>query len=285
MKFFAPTTVTEAVALLAEHEDARCISGGATLVAMMNADLVEVPALVSLRGISELRGIANAGQALRIGAMTTHKAIALDRRLVGGWRVVGHAAAQIAHPGVRTMGTIGGSISHADPAADYPSALVAADARVEITGGDGAREVAARDFFIDYYTTDVDEGELVTAVILPPAPDGAVGVHRKFARADGDFATASISLVLALSGDVCSHLRMAVGGCGATPVNLPEAEQLLVGQTLAKERVAKAGALLAAACDPIDDVRGSAEYRLLLVPRLLQQALDSAVAQIEAGAA
>jgi len=285
MKFFEPDTVDEAVALLNEHEEARCISGGATLVAMMNADLVDMPALVSLRRITELAGIKPDNNGLRIGGMTTHNTIANDPQLAGGWSVLRRAAGQIAHPGVRTMGTIGGSISHADPAADYLGALVAADARVEIAGADGLRQVPATDFFVDYYTTDAEDGELVTAVLLPAAPAGAVGIHRKFVRADGDFATVSISLVLALSGDVCNHLRIAVGGCGATPINVPEAEQLLVGQPLDKQRIAEAGKLLSAACDPIDDVRGSAEYRLLLVPRLLQQALDMATDEINAGAA
>ncbi|GAB4179518.1 MAG: glyceraldehyde dehydrogenase subunit beta [Wenzhouxiangellaceae bacterium] len=285
MKFFSPTHIEEAVSLLAGNPGARCISGGATLVAMMNAELVEVPALVSLRKISRLRGISHDGQMLRIGAMTTHRAVARATELAAGWSGVRRAASQIAHPGVRTMGTIGGSISHADPAADYPAALVAADAIVEIAGPDGRRQVRAEDFFLDYYTTSLAEGELVTAVLLPPAPPGAVGVHRKLARTDGDFATASVSLVLALQGEICSHVRIAVGGCGATPVRVAAAEALLIGQPLSADRVHQAGELLAAACDPIDDVRGSAAYRLALVPRLLRQAINWAAAEATAGGA
>ncbi len=285
MNFFSPPNIEAAVSLLASNPGARCISGGATLVAMMNAELVEVPALVSLRKISGLRGISLDGQMLRIGAMTTHQAVAQAHELTAGWAGVRRAAGQIAHPGIRTMGTIGGSISHADPAADYPAALIAADAIVEIAGVSGRRHVKADDFFIDYYTTAIAEGELVTAVLLPPAPVGAVGVHRKFARADGDFATASVSLVLALAGHRCSYVRIAIGGCGSTPVRVAGAEQLLVGEPLEADRVAKAGELLAAACDPIDDVRGSAAYRLSLVPRLLWQAIDRAAAEATAGGA
>ena len=284
MKFFEPTTISEAVSLLGEHPDARCISGGATLVAMMNADLVDVPALVSLRRIPDLAGVVQDEVGVRIGAMTTHHAVANAETLVGGLSVVRRAAGQIAHPGVRQMGTMGGSISHADPAADYPGALVAADATIEIAGSSGARQVKAREFFLDYFTTAVEEGELVSAVLLPTPPDSATGVHRKFARVDGDFATVSISLVLALHEGICSHVRIAVGGCSAAPVYVAEAEQILLGSALGEDVIAKAGALLADECDPIDDVRGSAEYRLMLVPRLLREALETAVTELGAGA-
>ena len=136
MEFHGPSTVDEAVSLLAADEDARCLAGGATLVAMMNADLVMPSALVSLRHIEALRGIAaDSGGGLRIGAMATHREVAGAAGLDGAHALISETARVIGHPAIRNMGTIGGSIGHGDPQADYPGALVALDAAVELRGG------------------------------------------------------------------------------------------------------------------------------------------------------
>ena len=283
MKFHEPATVDEAVSLLAD-EDARCLAGGATLVAMMNAQLVEPSALVSLRRIDALKAIERAGDGtVTIGAMTTHKRIAAAEQLSGGQTVVRAAAGVIGHPAIRNMGTIGGSISHGDAAADYPAALVAADATVSIAGSGGSRDVPASDFFVDFLETSVEPGELVTAVRIPPAPDGAVGVYEKFARVEGDFATVSVAVVLSLQGGTCEHIRIALGGCGPVPIRSEQAEERLSGTALADADIAQACEALTAACDPVDDFRGSAEYRLMLVPVLVGRAIESARSRLEDG--
>lgn len=147
MKYYQPVTISEAVRILSQEEDARCIAGGATLVAMMNADLLTPSALIGLKHISGLAGISKTDEGLRIGAMTTHASIAGSELFTGGMAVISDAARQIAHPPVRNMGTIGGSISHADPAADFPSALLAAGASIEVEGTEGQQKIAADDFF------------------------------------------------------------------------------------------------------------------------------------------
>ena len=277
MLFFRPARIAEAVALLAEHEEARCLAGGATLVAMMNAGLVTPAALISLSGIPELAGIiAGEDGGLRIGAMTRHNETAGSPLFRAGQQVVPAAAARIANQVVRNMGTMGGSISFADPAADYLPALVAADATVEIVGPQGQRLVPIAEFVTDWYTTQVQPGELVTAILVPPAPAGSIGIYEKLDRVAGDFAIASVALVLAIDGGVCCAARIAVGGCGPAPVRLAEAEAGLVGGTLSDAAIAAAGALLAAACDPVDDVRASATYRRAVVPRLLAKTIDRA---------
>jgi carbon-monoxide dehydrogenase medium subunit len=275
--YHRPATVEEAVAALAAIEGARCLAGGATLVAMMNARLAEPPALVSLAGIAELSGIApEAGGGLRIGAMTRHRDTAADARLSGTLAVLRNAARQIANPPVRNMGTIGGSIAFADPAADYPPALVATAAEIEIAGPSGRRRLPAEDFFRGWYETALAPGELVVAVHLPPARPGA-GIYRKFARVAGDFAIASVALAAAREGGV----RVAVGGCGPKPIHLAEADALLARGLGDPEAARAAGERLAAAADPVDDTRATAAYRRLLVPRLVADVAAEAKALLE----
>ena len=279
--YHRPATVDEAARLLAGTEGARCLAGGATLVAMMNASLAEPKAIVSLSGIAELRGIAPApGGGVRIGAMTRHRETAEETSLTGTLAVLRHAARQIANPVVRNMGTIGGSIAFADPAADYPPALVAAGAGVEIAGPAGRRLVTAAEFFVGWYETALRPGELVTAVILPPARPG-VGLYTKFARVTGDFAVASVALSVANEAGR-RNARAAIGGCGPKPVRLDAADALLSSRFGDAGAAAEAGRLLAAACDPVDDVRGSAEYRRLIVPRLVAQTVADALKAMEA---
>jgi aerobic carbon-monoxide dehydrogenase medium subunit len=277
-----PTSVKEAASLLADG-DGRCLAGGATLVAMMNARLVAPGRLVSLAGIEELRGITPTPDGgLRIGAMTRHAETAGDPRLSGSAAVIRRAAEQIANPVVRNMGTIGGSIAFADPAADYPPALVATGAVIEIAGSDGRRRVKAEDFFVDWYVTALEPGEIVTAVFVPPAPKNSYGGYYKLARVSGDFAIASVALCLAAGAGRITAFRLAVGGCGPKPVRSAEAEGALVGTPLAELDTGELGAVVAAAADPVDDVRASAAYRRLVVPRLIRQAMTEAVASLGA---
>src|SRR6201985_2829472 len=150
MKYLEPETVDEALAALASAEDARCLAGGATLVAMLNAELVDPTLLVGLRKIQTLRGINPTANGIRIGAMTTHNEIAADDRFVGATALLRSAAGQIAHDAIRYVGTIGGSIAHADPSADWPAAITAADATIEIASSSGTRSVSVDEFFLGY---------------------------------------------------------------------------------------------------------------------------------------
>jgi len=273
--FFRPKTVDEAVALLAQDPDAKPMAGGATLVAMLNARVIEPAALVSLANIAEIQGISVLPDGrVRIGAFTRHRDTAASPLLTGTCAVVKHAASQIANATVRNMGTIGGSIAFADPGLDYPPALVAANAEVEIAGAYGRRSITARDFFVDWYTTALEPGEMVTAVLLPAPEAGAHGVYIKHARVAGDYATASVAACLTKDGSV----RVAVGGCGPTPLSSDEANAILSADR-SDASVAQAGALLEALADPLDDVRGSADYRRILIPRLLRRAVHSVEGQ------
>jgi aerobic carbon-monoxide dehydrogenase medium subunit len=272
---FRPQTLPEALNLLATLPDARPLSGGATLVAMMNAGLVAPAALVSLTRIPELCGIrvSPAGD-ITIGAATRHGDIADERRLSGTASVLAHAAAQIASTAVRNMGTIGGAIAHADPGLDFPPAVVALAAAIEVASSAGRRLIPAREFFLDWYTTALDAGEIVCAVHIPK-PKPGVGIYLKHARVAGDFAIASVALALAHDGEV----HTAIGGCGPAPLSSPDADAVL-SSGLSASAIARAGEILAALANPVDDVRASADYRKTLIPRLLARALDDAAAAL-----
>jgi carbon-monoxide dehydrogenase medium subunit len=240
---------------------------------MINAGLVAPPALVSLTRIEELRGvnILENGD-IFIGAAVKHNAIATDGRLTGTAGVVSHAASQIAGTTVRNMGTIGGALSHADPGLDFPPALCAVDAIVEVASKDRRRKVPVREFFIDWFTTALEPGEIVVGVKIPKPVPG-VGLYLKHARVSGDFAIASVALSVAADGQV----RVAIGGCGPKPITSGDADAILSSE---KSRVAigRAGDILTALSNPLDDVRGSAAYRRLLIPRMLQRAIEDAAA-------
>ena len=258
-------------------DSARVLSGGATLIAMMNADLVQAQALISLAGIEELNEFRlREDGSVRIGAMRRHRQTAFESDLRAGQRVISSAAAQIANGPVRNMGTIGGSIAFADPAADYPPALVAANARFEIAGAQGRRELDAEDFFLGWYETALEAGEIVTAVIVPAAHPDSTGHYKKLCRVAGDFAIASVAICLTRRKETVETVRIAVGSCGPGPVRVAAADELLSGSDLNDSVIAEAAALIVAALDPVDDARASAAYRARVVPGLLRQALQEA---------
>jgi len=265
---FRPCTLDEALDILAGTSDARPISGGASLVAMMNAGLVEPAALVSLTRIPELSGVRRtADGGILVGAATRHSAIAADKIFDGTAVVLAHAASQIAGVAVRNMGTIGGAIAHADPGLDFPPALFAVDARVQLAAKSGRRTLPIRDFFVDWYATALEPGEIVISFEIPK-PKPGTGFYLKHARVAGDFAIVSIALALADDGAA----RVAVGGCGPSPLASTEADEML-SSGLSANTVRRAGELLMVLANPVDDVRGTAEHRKLLIPRMLARAV------------
>jgi len=281
--FHEPTSLDEVVALLGADADARCLAGGQTLVAMMNAELIAPSALISLASVRELSGIDFLGDGVvRIGAMTTHADVAACGNLKGWNTVVREAAAQIAHPAIRNFGTIGGAVAHGDPAADYPAALVAADARIHVLGANGSRNLSAVDLFVDFLTTSLVPGELITGIELETTSPQSGGTYLKFARVDGDYATVSVAVALAGDDKGCHRARIAVGACGSIPIRSDDADAALVDGGLEDAAVDRAGRLLAEASDPLSDVRGSAEYKRMLIPRLVKRAVGKAAARMEA---
>jgi carbon-monoxide dehydrogenase medium subunit len=282
MRFEEPRTLQAAIAALSA-EGARCIAGGQSLVAMMNAGLLTPPVLVSLRGVPGLDAVeARPDGGLRLGAMVRHADVARLVPRSGGAAILVEAARRIGHPAIRNQGTIGGSLAHADPAADYPTAAVCSEAVLHLAGPAGARSVPAADFFQGWYETACGPGEIVTAIEVPPGPPGAGAHYEKLMIVDGDFAVVSVAAMLAMEGGACRAIRLALGAVGPVPLRLPEAEAALTGTALDPPAIARAGSLLAEAADPVDDSRGSAAFRRRLIPRLLARAVAEARAKAEA---
>lgn len=276
MEFFSPTSLAEALELLTA-DDARALAGGQSLMAVMNLELAAPARLVSLRRIDALHGIATqVDGTVRIGAMTTHAALAAWHLDAAGPDLVAQAARVVAYPAVRNFGTIGGAVAHADPAGDYPAALVAAEARIEIASPSGRREVAAMDFFRGTFATAARAGELVTAILVPPGPAGAHARYEKLSIVAGDFAVATVAAMIVTHAGRCTFARLAIGGCDVRPVRNITAEQLLEDRPLDDASIAAAGAALATACDPPSDQRASAAYRRRVVPELVRRAVSAA---------
>jgi len=208
--------------------------------------------------------------------MTRHDAVANSDVVRERIPALAYLAEAIGDPQVRNMGTMGGSCAFFDPAADYPPALVTADARFVLRSSEGHRTVSADDFFVDWYETALNEGELIESVVIPPAPSGSIGSYTKLARVSGDFAIASVALVMAMEKEVCSYLAVAVGACGPKPARSREGEADIIGGRLDNAAIARLTDALDALLDPVDDVRASAEYRRRVAPRMVRQAIHKA---------
>jgi carbon-monoxide dehydrogenase medium subunit len=267
LDYFAPETLADACRAL-DSEGAQCLAGGQSLVAMMNVGLATPERIVSLRRVPELRGIdVESDGALRIGAMTTHAELAALSAGAPGARLLAQTARVVAYPAVRTLGTIGGSIALADPAADYPVALVAIDAIVEIASTTGTRRISARKFFRGMFDTALVRGEIVTAIHIPSGPANAGTAYEKLSLVAGDFAIVSAAAI------VGNGVRVAVGGCAMKPI-------LLAGLDASADAFVTAARELASQSDPPSDHRASAAYRRRVAPEIVRRALRAAAASV-----
>ena len=229
-----PRTVDEAVSLLQEHEgDAKILAGGQSLVPLLNMRLARPGIIVDIGKLAGLDYIRDDGDALAIGAVTSQRSIERSP-LVHEQQPLLHAATRyIAHPQIRNRGTFGGSIAHADPAAEYPALAIALDMQMKAAGPNGERVIAAADFFVTYLTTVLEPSEMLTEIRVPKLPDNSGWSIQEFSRRRGDFALAGAIVTLTLAGGgSCSDVRIALFGAGATPLRAREAEQLRTGLEL-----------------------------------------------------
>jgi carbon-monoxide dehydrogenase medium subunit len=268
----------EAVARLAElGEDAKVLAGGQSLVPMMNFRIVRPAALVDINRVPGLDHVERDGDTLRVGALTRHVEIErLDGETARGYEILARAARWVGHFPIRAQGTFGGSIAHADPAAEWCMLAVAFDAEIVISGPAGPRIVAAADFFLGFMSTALEPEELVTEVRFPrPWARAAI---QEFARRHGDFAVVAVVAAVEADNDRCSEARIVLGGVDELPVRAREAERVLVGGELCESAFAEAAAAAAAEIDPVGDIHGSAQYRRRLAEVLVRRTLKEAVA-------
>jgi carbon-monoxide dehydrogenase medium subunit len=262
VEFRRAETVAEACALLADSEDARLVSGGTALTILMRQGLVRPDLLVGVSRIERLLRIdANAG-ALHLGAAVRMREAERHPAIVARWPVLAETLRLVATPRIRNMATLGGGLAHADPAQDPPVTLAALGARVLIAAPDSERAVNAADFFVDYYETVLQRGEMVVGVDVPALPTGAGAVFLKYTpRSVEDYATVSACAIVQLDADgVCRQARLVLGAVGTTPI-VVDVAPALSGQHVTEDNARAAAELARAAVDPLDDVRGSAAYK------------------------
>jgi carbon-monoxide dehydrogenase medium subunit len=274
--YLEPETLEEALALLAEDvADTHLLAGGTSLVILMKQDLVRPARVIGLRRIAELRGIGAESGLLRLGALATHGAIARSAAVRGHAPALAATFAAVATVRIREQATVGGNLAHADPAQDPPVTLLALDAQVVVRSKSRARTIPLDAFFVDVFETALEPDELLTAVELPRLPDGARATYKKFLpNTQDDYATVSVAAVVATDGQgVCTHARIALGGAAPIPLRAREAERALLGRRLEDAAITEAAALAASAADPMDDLRGSPEYKRAMARVWTERAL------------
>ncbi len=271
--YVAPTSLDEALSALGGGEDAKVIAGGHSLLPLMKLRLAAPSLLVDLRRVPGLDGLQSDNGTIRIGAMVRHTAV-----VDAGLGLASTAAATIADPQVRNMGTIGGTLAHGDPASDLPAVLLACDGSVIVRGAGGEREVAAADLFQDYLTTAVGDDEIITDVRLP-AMEGYGHGYRKFNRRREDWAMVAVcALVKQAQDGTCQDVRVGLTHMANVPLRATAVEQALRGRPLDPDSIAAAAEQAAEGTDPPADLNASADYKRHLARVLTRRALTDASA-------
>ncbi len=280
--YIKPRSLDEVFALLAEYGDeARLLAGGQTLMATLNMRLSEPSLLIDINAIESLRGITQQGGMLRIGALARHSEVETSALVAQHAPLLVMAAPHIAHRAIRNLGTFGGALAYADPAAEWPTCVLALDAVIVVRSADAERRIAAADFFVGLYTTALQANEIVVACEIPLRQPDAVFVFDELARRHGDYAIAGLALAAQRAGPVLQHTRLALLGIASTPVRARRTEQFLDGRPLLPATLDEAAAMLATELDgaltPVADLTNSSATKRHLATVLLRRALQTVV--------
>jgi aerobic carbon-monoxide dehydrogenase medium subunit len=278
-EYFRPRSLDEALSLLAEHGgDAKALAGGQSLIPAMNFRLATPSVLVDLNALGELSYIKDDSGGVTIGGMTRQRALERSTLISDRVPLVAETMPHIAHPAIRNRGTIGGSLAHADPAAELPAITLALNARLVVSSTSGAREVAADEFFIGLFTTAVQPGELLTEIRVPPAPARSGFAFQELSRRHGDFALVGVAAALQLDENGgCANARIALLSVGDRPMLAERASKALIGQMPSAQSIrAAADAAATQDIDPPSDIHASARYRRQLANVLTRRVLERA---------
>jgi len=280
LDYACPATLAEAVALLAAHNgDAKPIAGGQSLMPMLAFRVASPSLLVDLRKLSDLNRIDIGDDGVRLGAMVRWRDIEDDVRLRSAQPLLAAAIAHVAHYQIRNRGTVGGSLAHADPAAEMPGIALTCDAEISVMGSAGARTILAQDFFLGPLTTALAADEIITEVKLPAWPARRRWGFQEFSRRRGDFALAGVALFYDEDDDgKAVNAHAGAIGVGDRPVRLSAVEAALNGHTVDADTVAAAAKAASAEVEPADDIHAPAAYRRALVGTLTERALKAAAA-------
>lgn len=262
-EYFAPTTLDEALEVLARYDEgeAKVLAGGMSLIPVMKLRFAAPRALVDINRIGGLDTLAEEGGQLRIGALVRHKTCERSGLLKGKYGALGDAAPQISDPIVRNLGTVAGSLAHADPQGDWGSVMLAVRAEVVARSNSGERTIPIDELLQGPFTTSLEPSEIVTEVRVPDPGARAGGAYLKLERKVGDFATAGVAVHVSMSNGTVERAGIALTGVGPTNIRAAAAEQALAGQALDDDAIDAASRLAAEAAQPRTDVRGTEEYK------------------------
>jgi CO/xanthine dehydrogenase FAD-binding subunit len=275
--YIAADSIAMAVAALAQAgDDAKIIAGGQSLVPMLNFRMLRPSILVDINRIAGLDVIEETGGAIRVGALTRHYQLETSPLVARHLPVLSCAMTHVAHLAIRNRGTIGGSLAHADPAAELPMMALLLEAELRVASASGERTVAARDFFLGALTVDLAPGEIITEVVLPKLPPRTGWGFAEVARRHGDFALAAVAATLTVSGGAIEQARIALTGVGPKALRAHKAEGLLIGHALEPDLTNRVTEAVRATIEPETDLHASSDYRRHLAGVLTGRALVAA---------
>jgi carbon-monoxide dehydrogenase medium subunit len=274
-----PTTLKKVFSLLEKHgENARVIAGGTSLIIMMRQRLLMPKVVIGLGRIPKFDRITyNAKEGLRIGAGARHRDIELSPPVRKHYPLLHETFRKVAQPRIRNMGTVGGNLAGGDPLTDPGASLIALDADVTLTSSKSQRRIRLDEFFIDYYQTALQPGELLTEIHVPP-PERPGWSHIKFTpRSVEDFATVGVAITIKTNDGTCEDVRLGLNSVASTIIHAKRAEEVLRGKTITDSALQEMAEVAATECDPTDDNRGSADYKLQMVKVLVRRAAQEAL--------
>lgn len=279
--YAAPSTIEEAIALLTEHgEEAKVLAGGQSLVPMMNFRLARPQYVIDLNRLGGLDYITERDGVLAVGTMTRQRRLERSDLVQQHYPLLAEATALIGHPAIRNRGTVGGSMAHADPAAELPAVLLAYGGSAMVQGPQGTRQIPAEELFVTYFTTSLALDEILTEVRFPRWPPGTGWCFMEESRRHGDFAMVGVAALLTLdAARRCTRVAVALTGVGGVPYSVAQASALLVGQVPDEARIAEVAQAASAGVEPEGDLHASAEFRRHLSGVLTRRALPKAVAR------
>lgn len=281
--YLAPSSVEEVVAALGEHEGAKVMAGGQSLIPVLKLRIASVDTVVDINGVPGLDGIEEEGGELRIGALVRHADAERSPLLAKRYGLLGSTAPLVSDPLVRNRGTICGSLAHADPQGDWGSAMIAARASVVAHGPSGERTIPVEELAIGPFMTTLAPDEVITEVRVPDPGPRTGGAYLKLERRVGDFATAGVAVQVTLENGHVGEAGIALTGVDATNLRAAAAEDALRGNEPSEEAIREAASLAAAAAHPQSDLRGSAEYKRNVVRVFCERGLRTAISAARAG--
>jgi carbon-monoxide dehydrogenase medium subunit len=274
-EYFCPDTLEGVIDLLTRYgEDARVLAGGQSLIPLMKLRLASPKYLIDLDKLQDLSGISEQGNEISIGALSRHAEIEESELVQSKLPLLHDAVSVVADVQVRNLGTVAGSLAHADPAGDLAPALMALGARINTVGSSGKATLGMGELLVDAWSTSLDGDQVITEILVPVPPQGSGGAYIKFERRAGDFAVASIGVQLTLDkkGN-CGEIVIAMGAVGLTALRAKKAEALLRNSPISDQLLKEAASAASAECDPFSDIRGSVEYKRHLIGVLLRRAV------------